>query len=934
MAYQDNVIIRVDCICENGVRISYLNNPVTKYELPKDASRIIYYKDNGSSEYNADVLKKNELNAEENRHNKELKAPQNRPMEIVQDIETPTMQYCDVTETEMFGFKEITKNVLTSDDNGLWAYHGLRKLKFNFSNLKQYADDYSIKANLVFDQRNNDEMTAITSEPEDVILSRECCKNDSKDYELFIYVNTNKLGDKFEGKYAANQKMLFSGYVQIDFLFKENYVDSSVIYVFPVELLVNNTHVDACKEILQKGAVSIDFGTSSSCVAVRGDEGGIELLTLSASEESNELVNIYENPTYIMLYRWEEIYNQWKLENEDFPLLLKGNLEEYMLKTKSMQYDFGYSVKKHMKDVDDQQLNSILTEIKMIPRYLSEGQQLSVRPLVVKNKKVVELVDSYNKQNPESFDVIAFYGYILGKAINRVEKNKIYTRFQITYPVKFSKDVREKVKKSLEYGLKRSIPKPLREALDAKNSPLFNVEMKYPEPVAYIGSVCGKYLKYDSNNYEPQLFGVFDFGGGTLDYSFGIFARDEDDYNSSNIYVLGVDGDPNVGGELLIKKMAYWLYTSAENQTELVKNQIPFEKPFGEVLPDGCPEELFNSTADAKSNVRKICERFTRDIFQGLTSQVTNEESGGDSYTDSEDEIMFTDTSNDEGETKEDKAEQEESKTKRKKVKGKTVCISDDSGTIVLHDVNGKEVSIKITVVSKVITAKLTELLAEKVSDFKNVMDRTFKNHQDVINECGGKYDCSKVVIFEAGNSSKNHILREKMKEEFRDNQIFLVDETDVEFMSEYKCLTNPKRIALTPKTAVALGQLLLSDYYVDDSYIREGTGDAPFNWYIGNINRGDNTFSMIIDKANVSKEWKKYGRINSEDMKIYYAETPVRDGSDLKLRGADVGFINEENIHKMLYIRVSGPDSIECCVCERGTEPSDDDVIREVFLR
>lgn len=936
MAYQDNVITRVDCKCKNGVRISYLNNQITQYGLPKDTEKIIYYKENSSSEYNADVVSKDELNEGEKQQKLELCGTEAQKIKIETEIETPVMQYCDVTDTEMFGFKEITKNVLVSPDNGLWAYHGLRKLKFNFKNLQQYADDYTIKANLVFDHRDNDEMLAVSSGVEDVIINTACEKNDNKDYELFIYVNTNKLGEKFEGNYAAKQKMLFSGYVQVEFSIQKH---NTVIYVFPVELLINNTNFEACKKI-QKNVVSIDFGTSSSCVAVRGEDG-VELLTLSASEDSNESVNIYENPTCVMLYRWEEIYQQWKLDNEDFPILLKGNLDEYKLGQKSMQYDFGYSVKNHLKEVDDQQLNSILTEIKMIPKYLSEGKQESVRPLVVKDKKVVNLVDSYEKQNDESFDVIAFYGYILGKAINRVEKNKIYTRFLITYPVKFSSEVREKVKKSLEYGLKRSIPKPLRSALNEKKKVLFDVKMKYPEPVAYIGSVCGKYLKYTSDNYEPQLFGVFDFGGGTLDYSFGIFAKDEDDDTSSNIHVLGVDGDPNVGGELLIKKMAYWLYTADVNRSEFVEKQIPFEKPIGEVLPDGCPEELFNSTADAKSNVRKVCETFTRNIFQEITTQVKKEENEENSDKASNSAFLRPKSSvKAEEESLKEKTEKPDVMVERKTTETKQSGSTAEGGTfkdkIQLHNVNGEEVSIEITVEKKDIIVKLTELLKEKVSDFKNVMDRTFKNHQEIIDKCDGKgYDSDKVVIFEAGNSSKNAILREEMKNTFSKNPIFLVDETDEEFMMQHnKKGTKPKKIALTPKTAVAFGQVILSDYYVDDSYIKEGTGDAPFNWYIGNVNRGDNSFTMIIDKANVTREWKKYGRINSEDMKIYYAETPVEDGSNGKLREADVDFVDEDNLHKMLYIRVSGADSVECCVCEKGSEPGENDVTREIVLK
>ena len=262
-------------------------------------------------------------------------------------------------------------------------------------------------------------------------------------------------------------------------------------------------------------------------------------------------------------------------------------------------------------------------------------------------------------------------------------------------------------------------------------------------------------------------------------------------------------------------------------------------------------------------------------------------------------------------------------RVKKTTTKGTQIETTEDSsGSIMLHDINGKEVEIKVTVDTKAITDKLTELLREKVKDFKDVMNRTFENHVQAIKDCGGeKYDSNEVIIFEAGNSSKNKILQTEMKQAFSENKILLVDETDNEFMQN---ATRPKKIALTPKTAVAFGQVILSDYYVDDSYIRQGTGDAPFNWYVGNINRGDNSFSMIIDKANVTNEWKKYGRINSEDMKIYYADTPVSDGSDGKLREADIDFLDEEDLHKILYVRVSGSNSLECFACEKNEKPGE----------
>lgn len=909
-------IYQVDCKYQDGVRVSYTNKKIEKYDIPEGCKEIVYYKGQSCKSYPAEIVEKSEISPTERTMLEELKKPAggNSAYEIEYDWgkDRPTMQYSDVTENEMFGFPEISQNVLVSPENGLWAYHGLRKLKFTFDNLQPEGDNWEISANLVFEYRDNDKMSqAISSEEKDILQNITYEADEShRGYEFFVYVNTNKLGDKFDNEFANKQAILFAGNIQITFKDATNNKANVVTYVFPVELQVNNTKFSQCKK-LQKSVVSIDFGTSSSCVAVRG-ENGVELITLSAEEEDKKDINIYENPTCVMIYRWKEIYEQWRKDNDDLPIILKGNLDEHKLDKKSVEFDFGYSVKNCLKEVNDQELNSIMTEIKMIPKFLDEGEQISVRPLVTQEKRVVDLVDAYENQDDEKLDIIAFYGYILGKAINRIENNKIYTKFQITYPVKFSSAVRDKVKASLEHGLRRALPKPLREAMNAKGKPVFKVDMKYPEPVAYIGSVCGKYLTYDVEKPEAQMFAVFDFGGGTLDYSFGVFAPDETDPNSSNIYVLGVDGDSDVGGELLIKKMSYWLYTSQENMSTLVKKQIPFEKPVGEVLPDGCPENMFNSTANAKSNVRKISERITRMIFQSTDVEVSE---NNDESQESESSTMGS------------RLKIQKQNGAAESSKGKKMHSSSPSSVIlvVLCDINGKEVSIEVSVDESELKRKLKEILQKKVEDFTNSMDRTFENHKDLLEQCKiKKYERKNVHIFEAGNSSRNQILQEEMKKVFDDDKIMLIDETSDNFMIKNNQGAKPKKIALTPKTAVAFGQVILSDYYVDDSFIHQGTGDAPFNWYIGTINRGNNVFSMLIDKANVNNEWKFYGRINSEQMQIYYAETPVDNADDSKLRSVDVDSLDEDDMQKMLWIRVEGSDSLQCCVCEKNQKPSD----------
>ena len=242
---------------------------------------------------------------------------------------------------------------------------------------------------------------------------------------------------------------------------------------------------------------------------------------------------------------------------------------------------------------------------------------------------------------------------------------------------------------------------------------------------------------------------------------------------------------------------------------------------------------------------------------------------------------------------------------------------------------DGNEVEIQVTVDENALIEKLTEVLHRKVEDFKNSMRRTFESHKDLLDQCKIVYNEKDVHIFEAGNSSRNYILQEEMNTAFSDmtHEIMLIDETDDDFMTKVAKSTTgakPNKIALTPKTAVAFGQVILSDYFVDDSFIYQGTGDAPFNWYIGTINRGNNVFTMLIDKANVNKEWKLYGRINSVEMQIYYAETPVDNADDSKLRSVKVDSLDEDDKQKMLYVRVQGSDSVQCWVCDRSQKPED----------
>lgn len=928
MGHREKGIAEIVCRMSDGSKVIYKNSEeIQEFIIPPACETVAYI--TGSEkvrEFEAKLLKKIKDNESlepsekqiENRYRTMLQNTGAANMKYMIGEADPKLVYTDVTETEMFGFPEITKTLLNDSDIGLWAYYGVRKLKLTMHHLIPRAKGYKIRALLYFNKKDNEEIPEICMKQ---FVMKKMQDSEIDTYEIFCYLDTNRLGNEFSD---YRQKLLFSGYLEVSFIY-ESVNMNDVTYCFPVELRLNNTNYKAGKRLcvpLQRNTVSIDFGTSSSCVAIKGNKG-IELLTLSADEAGQDGINIYENPTCVMIYRWKEIYQQWRMDNDYFPLIEKGTLQEEKQNEKAVQYDFGYSVKGYMHQVNDKELNSIITEIKMIPKLLHEQNQISVRPFVDQYKKTIKLVDSFDKQDEESLDIVAFYGYILGKAINRIEKNKIYTKYQITYPVKFNNELKKKMCASLEYGLKRSVPIPLRNAVDEKGNKIFKVEMKYPEPVAYIGSMCGKYLKIDKANPKAQLFAVFDFGGGTLDYSFGVFELDQDDPNNSVIHILGIDGDSSIGGEELIRKMSYWIYTSPTNISEFIKKRIPIEQPAGEALPDHCPQELFYSTASAKSNIRKINERITRSIFEGRFSDGILAED--DSKT------AWNDYSEDDGSAIYDDEEETEYNLYNHRMDKKRGLASSSKEKVELIEflnLDDNAESIEVSFDVRELDEQLEALLYKTVIGFKSSMERVFSNNMSLLNKCGiKKFQVKDVNIFKGGNSSRNKILDKIMDIEFPDNHKLLVDETSSECMSAIKgqngeiMQNRPKQVAITPKTAVAYGQLRLSDYEKHLYFEEEGS----FNWYVGLINGATNEFQIVIDKVNQSNDWQYYKRINSLDMRIHYSETFVRDGDDINLRDFDLSDdLKEEWLKKYLYVKIKDSDTLLGCVCDRRSQPDD----------
>lgn len=816
------------------------------------------------------------------------------------EAEFPQISYFDVTEKDMFGYPPMTSTDLLSNNGkgGIWGMHGLRKLEITVEGIPD-ADtgDVTERVNLYWYQRDGAEIPKIYET--DIRLRLDSKNTAARKY--IAYVNTNRLG-----KLAAEDESKhpeFSGRFEIHY----EYNDEIRSYTFPIKICVHDTTVENGKSHLLEGKmVSIDFGTSSTCAAIKIGEKS-QLFTLSGIDKRCEDDdNPYENPTNLMIYHWEEVYKQWQMDNDNCPFVLAKSKEH---DEKEAAYDSGYTVDDEYKSVGEstgrRRMAAILTQLKLIPYLKSYGKEIKVTPYWGRSRSPITITDSLERSENgnQKFNPIAFYGYLLSRAINNPKNGKFYRNYCVTYPVKFDKTVREKIRLSLEYGIMRALPKPLRKAKTKKGTPLVTVKMEYAEPVACVGSIVGKQLQInsgDSGDKEAKLFAIYDLGGGTLDFAFGMFrpsVNDEElDQADYVIDILGIGGDDKVGGEKLIHKIAYKIYK--DNKEEVTKKNIPFVRPIGELNPDGFEGLLSeNGNDNSDTNVNLMKEKLARVLFKY-----------GDSIDghlkDMENARLFeTDGDN--------------------KVEDAT------NYNLVMRDLNGKDQTIKLEV--KEIDDFLKDEISSTIESFRKEMDSSFERNKARIQEQGKiSYRSDDVYIFLSGNASKQHYVEELMKEVFKKNAIFRIGEgtaeADEEISKEYK---------LTEKTAVAFGQLELGDYLVYQDAISKEGDMPPFMFNVGYFDSGNKTkYIPVLTKNDVSREWHKANRIDRANLttNLVYTTDPQCDPNSMTKLEEDVSDAVEGN-GRTLYIRMYEEDRIEYRIGGVNDAPMEDDEPDETMV-
>ena len=353
-------------------------------------------------------------------------------------------------------------------------------------------------------------------------------------------------------------------------------------------------------DINQGGIVGIDFGTKSTVVVYQKDTNNILPMRISGEELNKEARDSdYENPTVI------EFRDLVKFKKDYDEKIGRPN-------TKWEDITISHTAFRHLMDGTSEQFDSIISDIKQ----WTVNKNGKIEVIDKKGNKIS--LPSYLDldENDENYiDPVEIYAYYIGSYINTM-RNGIYLEYYLSFPVTYEKAVREKILKSFEKGIKKSLPVQIQE--DEKIMKKFRVKHGSNEPAAY--AVCAlKKLKIEPEDNEKIYYGVFDFGGGTTDFDFGIWKNSEDeemfDYELEH---FGAGGDIHLGGENILKELAYKVFSN--NTSELRKRKIQY------IRPEWCPElsgeeTLVENTREAKLNIRKLAEEKLRSIWEEKTTE-------------------------------------------------------------------------------------------------------------------------------------------------------------------------------------------------------------------------------------------------------------------------------------------------------------------------
>lgn len=718
--------------------------------------------------------------------------------------------------------------------------------------------------------------------------------------------------------------------------------EDEVLVTLEKTLTARNPEAD----IHEDGLIGIDFGTKSTIVSKRDGREKTTLIRVGTGRlDKKAETKHYENPTIMEFIDLEKFISDYKSKDgrpeTSIDDLRVSHIADNDLKACTMSdnfYSFFYDIKQWCGDTE--------RNVKIIDQ---NGKE--------------RFLHSFINLDTEQFNPLELYAYYLGLYINNM-RNGIYLDYVLSFPVTYEKSVKEKILASFEKGLKKSLPESILNNKEIMSK--YRVRQGVSEPAAYAITALQGY-GFEPEEGEKVLYSIFDFGGGTTDFDFGLWrCADEDKREEMRYdYVIehfGSEGDKYLGGENLLELLAFEIFKANAGQLgkkKADKNSKEEKRSAGFAFtkPKECEEfpgseTLISDSQEARRNTKQLMEAL-RPFWEGI---IGTDIANADKSVKKNLGIKSAKTVNDTSDKTEMKEKENTEKSDIKKYNGyifrnddecKFPITDDGCIEVTLFDKEGNtQAKQKLYINNKGlnINVDLIKILENRIkrgiSNFFTSIVKAFRN------EAAKKSGADGIQIFLAGNSSKSPILH-KLFDEYIANEengkdkyiLFppLGTKEAAEIQKERGVKVNVTDItAPTGKTGVAYG-LIAGREGGKIKVISEIKADAQtkFRYNIGVSKRGK--FRMVLDRTLVGYgQWVRLIDAGIEDFEIYYTSL----ANAAKMHVDETGIYNKRcrlpytDADADVYIRCveDSPEDLQYCI-SKGGEPAKDVEITTIHL-
>ncbi len=640
-------------------------------------------------------------------------------------------------------------------------------------------------------------------------------------------------------------------------------------------------------DINENGVIAIDFGTKSTVVVYQSDiEHSLPMGIGDGNLSKGPSEKRYENPTVMhfvnlkeFLAAYESRAGRPKTRWQD--LTISHTAMDQFSNSKSEEYyEYLHQIKQWAGQREKQfRIQSHEGDTYVLPAFLDLDEK--------------------------DWNPIEIYAYYIGLYINNMRKGHgIFLDYYLSFPVTYETKIREKIVRSFERGLKKSLPASIVENEEVMKR--FHVNGEISEPAAYAVCALQEYA-FEPEDDEEIFYGIFDFGGGTTDFDFGLWKQSSKrryDYAMEN---FGAGGDEYLGGENLLEMLAFEVFK--ENQT------VMREKGFTFTLAPKCTEflgsdSLLADSQEAEKNMHNLMER----IRPYWEVQDVQEE-------DEEDEVAETDEIIRESEAQDDNIR----------------------FVVTLFDKEGKDHPNETLYFSKMrLNRLIEERIREGVNNFFSALTLSYQNEK--------VKKPATVNILLAGNSCKSPVVEKIFEEAIVEQELQIKEKYnitgDVGKLFEifpplgteaaYKKMES-RGLAVcrddfekpTGKTGVAFGLIQCRSGGIIERITNIGLGDEiPFQYFIGW--RSKKKFVLFKDESKVTKYrgkpdyniWYKFIEADDSVFDLYYTTLPECVSGELLVDGnaavkrvrCDVDVVDEA---AFVYIRAIDPHTLEYVVAK-----------------